>query len=103
MVQWPRQPPSTNTCHGQVFTLFIADKYMNAPIQTIFNKYFYALLFFQIGLIGSSVIGIGMDIQEAINLSIYKQFEETGIQFAYPTQKLLFEQVGNRPSAPSVK
>lgn len=27
-----------------------------------------------------------MDIQQAINLMIHKQFEEHGIEFAYPTQ-----------------
>lgn len=32
-----------------------------------------------------------MDIQQAINLSIFKQFKEKGIQFAYPTQTLLIE------------
>ena len=29
-----------------------------------------------------------MDIQQAINLSIYRAFEEKGIEFAYPTQTL---------------
>ncbi len=29
-----------------------------------------------------------MDIQQAINLSIHKRFEEEGIEFAYPTQTL---------------
>jgi small-conductance mechanosensitive channel len=32
-----------------------------------------------------------MDIQQAINLEIYKQFEEHGIEFAYPTQTLFIE------------
>jgi small-conductance mechanosensitive channel len=27
-----------------------------------------------------------MDIQQAINLAIFKKFEEEGIQFAYPTR-----------------
>jgi len=31
-----------------------------------------------------------MDIQEAINLAIYEQFEDEGIEFAYPTQTLFF-------------
>ena len=30
-----------------------------------------------------------MDIQQAINLDLYKQFAEAGIEFAYPTQTLL--------------
>ncbi|MGA7837211.1 MAG: mechanosensitive ion channel domain-containing protein [Ignavibacteriaceae bacterium] len=29
-----------------------------------------------------------MDIQQAINLNIYREFEENGIEFAYPTQTL---------------
>ena len=33
-----------------------------------------------------------MDIQQAINLDIYKQFAEAGIEFAYPTQTLLLQQ-----------
>jgi small-conductance mechanosensitive channel len=42
-----------------------------------------------------------MDIQQAINLSIYRQFEEIGIQFAYPTQKLLLEQNENISNDPA--
>ncbi len=30
-----------------------------------------------------------MDIQQAINLAIYRKFQEEGIQFAYPTQELI--------------
>ncbi len=32
-----------------------------------------------------------MDIQQAINLSIYKEFEKRGIEFAFPTQTLFIE------------
>jgi small-conductance mechanosensitive channel len=32
-----------------------------------------------------------LDIQAAINLALYQRFEELGIEFAYPTQKLLLE------------
>lgn len=32
-----------------------------------------------------------MDIQQAINLSIFKQFEEKGIEFAYPMQTLFVQ------------
>jgi small-conductance mechanosensitive channel len=32
-----------------------------------------------------------MDIQQAINLAIYRKFEEEGIEFAYPTQTLFVE------------
>ena len=32
-----------------------------------------------------------MDIQQSINLKLFKQFAEQGIEFAYPTQRLLVE------------
>lgn len=32
--------------------------------------------------------GVYMDIQQAINLALFRQFEEEGIEFAYPTQTL---------------
>ena len=38
-----------------------------------------------------------MDIQQKINLMIYKQFEQEGIEFAYPTQTLYFNQENNHP------
>ncbi len=34
---------------------------------------------------------IYMDIQQAINLAIFKRFEQEGIEFAYPTQTLYLE------------
>jgi small-conductance mechanosensitive channel len=33
-----------------------------------------------------------LDIQQSINLALYEKFEKFGIEFAYPTQKLLLEQ-----------
>jgi small-conductance mechanosensitive channel len=33
-----------------------------------------------------------MDIQQAINLFVHEQFEQVGIEFAYPTQTLLVRQ-----------
>lgn len=30
-----------------------------------------------------------MDIQQAVNLAIFKKFEEEGIEFAYPTRTVL--------------
>jgi len=36
----------------------------------------------------SAEYSVYMDIQQAINLKIYKKFEEEGIEFAYPTQTL---------------
>ena len=37
-----------------------------------------------------------MDIQQAISLAIHRQFEQRGIEFAYPTQRLLLERTGVR-------
>jgi small-conductance mechanosensitive channel len=44
-----------------------------------------------------------MDIQQAINLRIHREFARLGIEFAYPTQRLLLERVtaGARPGAGS--
>ncbi len=39
-----------------------------------------------------------MDIQQAINLEIYKDFEEKGIEFAYPTQTLLMSMLNGNGS-----
>ena len=39
-----------------------------------------------------------MDIQQAINLEIYRRFAEEGIEFAYPTQSIFVEKVPT-PSA----
>jgi len=35
--------------------------------------------------------GLYMDIQEAINLEIFRRFAEEGIEFAYPTQTLYLQ------------
>lgn len=34
-----------------------------------------------------------MDIQQAINLAIHREFARTGVEFAYPTQRLLLERL----------
>jgi small-conductance mechanosensitive channel len=36
-----------------------------------------------------------MDIQQAINMKIYRTFEEKGIEFAYPTQTLFVNKEEN--------
>ncbi|MDX8411940.1 MAG: mechanosensitive ion channel family protein [Mariprofundaceae bacterium] len=38
-----------------------------------------------------------MDIQQAINLALFKQFEEKGLDFAYPTRTLYVNQEANQP------
>jgi small-conductance mechanosensitive channel len=35
-----------------------------------------------------------MDKQQAINLGLFKRFEQEGIEFAYPTQTLFVERNG---------
>lgn len=43
-----------------------------------------------------------MDVQQAINMDLYRRFGKEGIEFAYPTQTVLFgrEGVPNRPETP---
>jgi small-conductance mechanosensitive channel len=49
----------------------------------------YALTFETVYWVQNPDHTVYMDIQQAINLSIFKQFKEQGIEFAYPTQTLL--------------
>ena len=51
----------------------------------------FALKFEIVYYVLSSDYNRYMDIQQAINLSIYQSFEEEGIDFAYPTQSLYIE------------
>jgi small-conductance mechanosensitive channel len=39
-----------------------------------------------------------MDVQQDINLKIYKEFEKQGIEFAYPTQTLFLNNEENNKS-----
>ncbi len=39
----------------------------------------------------SSDYKLYMDIQQAVNLEIFRRFGEAGIEFAYPTQTLFVE------------
>jgi small-conductance mechanosensitive channel len=41
-----------------------------------------------------------MDIQQAIDLRIPRQFARLGIEFAYPTQRILFTPLNGGMSAP---
>jgi small-conductance mechanosensitive channel len=38
-----------------------------------------------------------MDIQQTINLSLHRKFDELGIEFAYPTQKLFIQRASTPP------
>jgi small-conductance mechanosensitive channel len=44
-----------------------------------------------------------MDTQQAINLRIYKEFEQKGIEFAYPTQTLFLEKTDEEDSSDKLK
>jgi small-conductance mechanosensitive channel len=41
-----------------------------------------------------------MDIQQAINLQIYKQFRQMRVEFAYPTQQLYFKKQADADDRP---
>lgn len=43
--------------------------------------------------------GLFMDIQQAINLQIFKKFEEEKIEFAYPTQTIYVNKAGVGPAS----
>jgi len=51
----------------------------------------YALQFEVVYWIQNPDYNVYMDIQQAINLDIMKQFDDAGISFAYPTQTLLVQ------------
>jgi small-conductance mechanosensitive channel len=51
----------------------------------------YSLNFEIVYWIQNPDYNVYMDIQQTINLSIFKQFKEKGIEFAYPTQTLFVQ------------
>ena len=51
----------------------------------------YALNFEIVYYVESSEYRLFMDIQQAVNLEIFRRFAEEGIEFAYPTQTLFVE------------
>ena len=42
-----------------------------------------------------------MDVQQNINLEIFRKFAEEGIEFAYPTRKVFVESAGGEPAEPA--
>lgn len=52
----------------------------------------YSLIFEVVYWIQNPDYNVYMDIQQSINLDIFKQFKEAGIDFAYPTQTLMLQQ-----------
>jgi small-conductance mechanosensitive channel len=61
----------------------------------------FALTFETVYYVLRADYNLYMDIQQAINLQIYAEFEREGIEFAYPTQTLFVESPGARPAAAS--
>ncbi len=59
----------------------------------------FALLFEIVYYVLSPDYNIYMDIQQEINLEIFKRFQEAGIEFAYPTQSLYIKNVSNADEA----
>ncbi len=58
-----------------------------------FQKYGdFALIFEVVYYVLSADYNHYMDIQQAINLQIFEEFEQAGIEFAYPTQTLYLNQ-----------
>lgn len=55
----------------------------------------FALIFESVYYVLSPDYNAFMDIQQAVNLQIHKTFEQEGIEFAYPTQKLFIETSAN--------
>ena len=58
----------------------------------------FALSFETVYYVTSPDYTVYMDAQQEINLEIYRKFAERGIEFAYPTQTLLFESPSNPAS-----
>jgi len=58
----------------------------------------YSLKFEVVYWVQGPDYNVYMDIQQAINLDIYKQFQDEGIEFAYPTQTLLLQRRMNVPT-----
>ncbi|MFN3484834.1 MAG: mechanosensitive ion channel family protein [Planctomycetota bacterium] len=60
----------------------------------------YALVFEVVYFVQRPEYNVYMDVQQAINLEIYRRFAAEGIEFAYPTQTVLVQRrgAGVRPS-----
>jgi small-conductance mechanosensitive channel len=52
----------------------------------------FALNFEVVYFVEDSNFKLALDIQQAINMAIYQQFEAAGIEFAFPTQTIILEQ-----------
>jgi len=65
----------------------------NARLDRIhFKEYGSSSLNFEVVyFVANPDFGLYMDIQEAINLEIFRRFAEEGIEFAYPTQTIYIQ------------
>lgn len=72
----------------------IIDKQESARFdRSHFQKFgAYSLDFETVYYVESSDYKLYMDIQQSVNLEIYRRFAEAGIEFAYPTQTLFVSQ-----------
>jgi small-conductance mechanosensitive channel len=59
----------------------------------------FALNFEVVYYVLSSDYNVYMDIQQAINLKIYRRFQASGIEFAYPTRTLYMNTISNGAGA----
>ncbi|TVQ86167.1 MAG: mechanosensitive ion channel protein MscS [Chromatiaceae bacterium] len=62
----------------------------------------FALVFEIVYYVIGADYNLYMDIQQAINLGIYRAFQAEGIQFAYPTQELILRRSPPPPPSPSL-
>ncbi|MBT8088325.1 MAG: mechanosensitive ion channel family protein, partial [Gammaproteobacteria bacterium] len=60
----------------------------------------FSLLFEIVYYVESSDYTLFMDIQQAINMEIFRRFEEAGIDFAYPTQSIFLNRDDTSTSRP---
>ncbi len=59
----------------------------------------FALLFEIVYYVLDPDYNLYMDLQQAINLEIFKRFQSEGIEFAYPTQSLYLQNIKNNNSS----
>ncbi len=56
----------------------------------------FSLNFETVYYVQSSDYNVYMDVHQAINLAIYRKFQEMGVEFAYPTQTLYLEKASSQ-------
>ena len=71
----------------------IIEKQENARLDRVhFKEYGDSSLNFEVVyFVAKPDFNLYMDVQEAINLEIFRRFQEEGIEFAYPTQTLYIQ------------